>query len=118
MRQARPNRLVPNALVTSLLLLAAVSAPPGHADSYDRNVSIVNRTSTTLVQFYSANASAGGWGYERLRGTVIPPGGSLSLNFEDGTGQCRFHFKAVFANGQEKQNRNVDVCQQRAFRFQ
>ncbi len=92
-------------------------ALPSSADSYNRHVNIFNNTQSTLVQFYGVSSSRGGWGNERLRGSAIAPGGSLNLNFDDGSGQCSFKFKAVFANGTEKTNRSVDVCQSSSYRF-
>jgi hypothetical protein len=102
-------------IAVAAMALLAVAAGRAGADSFDRTVRIVNGTGATLVQLYGT--SGGGWGSNRLRGGAIPPGGASTVNFDDGSGQCRFNVKAVFANGSEMQNNNIDVCQTRSFQF-
>ena len=88
---------------------------PALADSYDRTVAIVNGTGATLVQIYGT--AGGGWGANRLRSGAIAPGASATISFEDGSGECRFNVKAVFADGTEKLNNDIDVCQTRRLQF-
>jgi hypothetical protein len=99
--------------VLTALAVAFFAMTTSNADSYSRNVTIINGTSATLVQFYGS--AGGGWGHNRLGGAAIAPGGRQSINFDDGSGNCRFNFKSVFANGSERQSQNIDVCQTSSF---
>ena len=48
---------------------------------------------------------------------MLPTGSSVNINFDDGTGYCTFDFKAVFSDGDEVIQPNVDVCTIGTFTF-
>jgi hypothetical protein len=39
------------------------------------------------------------------------------INFDDGTGYCKFDFKAEFSDGDEVVKNGIDVCEISSFRF-
>jgi hypothetical protein len=39
------------------------------------------------------------------------------INFDDGTGYCKFDFKAEFSDGDEVVKHGIDVCEISSFRF-
>lgn len=78
--------------------------------SANRNVTIVNNTSSAITRFYGSNAGADSWEEDILGADVLPAGSSVSINFDDGSGYCHFDFKAIFNNGSSLIDRNVDVC--------
>lgn len=76
----------------------------------DRHVTIVNNTNVAMREFYGSNAGADTWEEDILGRDVLPAGSSVKINFDDGTGYCKFDFKAVFADGSSLVDPNVDVC--------
>ncbi|MBI4225477.1 MAG: hypothetical protein HY617_04110 [Candidatus Sungbacteria bacterium] len=79
-------------------------------DSHDRHVLVINRTSYTMVRFHASNRSRGGWEEDILGNDVLRPGYQVRVNIDDGSGYCRYDFRAVFNNGQEIVRYDVDVC--------
>jgi hypothetical protein len=41
---------------------------------------------------------------------VLPSGERVTIDIDDGSGACRFDFRAVFADGDEAVKGNVNVC--------
>jgi hypothetical protein len=88
----------------------ATAAAPASADELDRRVNFINRSNTTLTQLYVSNHDTGGWGEDQLGLSVIGAGEYYRLDVDDGSGQCRFDIKAVFADGHVNTRMNVNVC--------
>lgn len=82
----------------------------GSAYAADRRVSVINNTSYTLERLYGSNVDTGSWEDDIFRSGVLLPGYRVNVNFDDGTGHCRFDLKAVFSNGAVVVRRNVNVC--------
>jgi len=97
-------------LAISSLALAACDAGTTSGGGYDRHVMVVNNSSATVTQFYGSNAGADSWEEDILGADVLPPGGSVNINFDDGSGYCTFDFKAVFADGTSAVESGIDVC--------
>jgi hypothetical protein len=95
------------ACICVLLGLSSV----GRAMPYDRHVTLVNGSQETIVEFHASNVRTTSWRWDRLGAYVLPPGSSVRLNLDDGTGYCRFDFKTVMADGQVIIRNNVDVCE-------
>jgi hypothetical protein len=69
-----------------------------------------NNTRTTIERVYISAASDTNWGDDRLgRTQTIPAGASHRFNFT-GFSECVFDIKVVFADGDESEKRNVDLC--------
>ena len=77
----------------------------------NRWVTIVNRTGYTIVEFYSTNVNASSWGNDVLGSRVVRHGGQIDINFDDGSGQCLFDFRAIFNDGDVLEASNVNVCE-------
>lgn len=102
-------------LVTALLcglsaLTLTACVEESSTSSADRHVIIVNNTNLPITRFYGSNAGADTWEEDILGTDVLPPGSSVRINFDDGSGYCTFDFKAVFSNGQSVVQTDVDVC--------
>ena len=78
--------------------------------SIDRSVTLVNNSGSTITQFFGSNTGQSSWEEDILGNGVLPPGGSVNINFNDGSGACSFDFKAVFADGSSAVESNIDVC--------
>jgi len=89
---------------------AAASTGGSSADEWNREVGLVNDTKETIYYIYWSNTGASGWGDDRLGNDVLLSGDSWNVTVDDGSGACRFDFKAVTAGGREIERRDVNVC--------
>ena len=100
-------------LITALA--AIVAAAP--ATALDRRVQIHNETSRAIVAFYGSHSGLAPSTENLLGEAVIPAGASVILDFDDGSGYCRFGFRAVFDDGVELERPSVNVCEVATFRY-
>ncbi len=77
----------------------------------DRRVQVVNGSGSTVREFYASNISRNSWEEDILGQDVLLPGRSVSINIDDGSGACRFDFRAILADGRALEQRDVNVCQ-------
>lgn len=88
----------------------ATDARSGSADDWNREVSLVNDTKETIFYLYWSNTGASGWGDDKLGSDILSAGQQWNVTVDDGSGACRYDFKAVTASGREIERRNVNVC--------
>ncbi len=98
-------------------IAAAGLANPTSVQALDWRVRVVNDTSRTIVGFYGVNVDESGWGANRLGADVLPAGGSIVIDFDDGGGYCRFRFRAVFDDAVELVRPSVNVCEVGTYRY-
>jgi len=91
-----------------------VSTP---ALALNRWVELFNHTDYSLVQFFASNQDDPDWGHDRLGKHIIWPGDSISRLIDDGSGYCRYDFKAVFEDGDVLTEYGVNVCGIYEFRY-
>lgn len=96
-------------------VLALLASDPAAAE--DRRVKVINETSYTVVEFYGSNAGSRSWEEDVLGEDVLLPGQSVIVNFDDGSGYCRFDFLARFEDGDEVEKHDIDVCEIGVFRL-
>lgn len=96
-------------LFTAALMLAGSLAYPALAE--DRRVEIVNETGFTMTHFYGSNKKSDSWEEDILGDDVLASGRSVVINFDDGTGYCVFDFRAVFEDGDEVVDTDINVCE-------
>lgn len=109
-----------SAIRTTILLvvLTLTGLASGTASAQeDRRVRIINETNHTIVRFFGSNAGTTDWEEDILGDDVLAPGQSVVINFDDGTGYCKFDFKAEFDDGDEVVKHGIDVCEISSFRF-
>jgi hypothetical protein len=87
------------------------------AEALDRRLRIVNDSHVDIVGFYGVNVDIQGWRESMLGDDILPAGGSIVLNFDDGSGYCRYRFRAVFADGIELERKSVNVCEVGTYRY-
>src|SRR5579885_3484407 len=109
-------RLAIAAFATTLTLAGSALAA-GSGDNQDRHVRVINETERTMVHFYASNVSVDSWEEDILGSDVLKPGQDVMINIDDGTGHCKYDFKAVFSDGKELVKRNVNVCEITSFRY-
>jgi hypothetical protein len=101
-------------LAAAGLLLSSVLVPAWAAN---RHVDIVNATGKPMVEFYASNAGTDDWEEDILGQDILQDGESFDADIDDGTGACKFDFKAVFQDGSSRVRRGVDVCSISTFTY-
>jgi hypothetical protein len=110
------NGFVRAALLGALAL--AVSGTSAFAsDGYNREVRIYNHTGEDIIWFYGSRTSTSSWEEDILGSDILPAGSSVLIDFDDGTGACRFDFKAEFADGDAEFAWNQIVCRISSYTF-
>jgi hypothetical protein len=106
-------KIVRFAAFLSVLSLLFLHATPIGAAQEDRRVKIINDSSRSVYHLYISNIDTDRWG-EDLLGILetIGPNRYRVFNVDDGTGHCRFDFKAVMEDRSEAVRRNLNVCTQ------
>lgn len=100
------------ALASALFLGAA--AP---VSALDRRVRIVNETGFAIVRFFGSNTGTDDWQEDILGEDVLPSGASVIINFDDGTGYCKYDLRAVFDDGDVVTQTDVNICEVGSFTF-
>lgn len=98
---------------TALALSACVdttNASSSNGVVADRRVVISNATGRTIWRFYGSRSSTSSWEEDILGSNVLSNGGSVNIDFDDGTGACIFDLKAEFRDGSSLVQSGVDVC--------
>jgi hypothetical protein len=95
--------------------LCALIAGPALAE--DRHVKLINETDHTIVQFYASNVGQNDWEEDILGSDMLKPGGAVTVNIDDGTGYCKYDFKAVFSDGDVLVRHGIDVCETSVYRY-
>lgn len=101
-------------IAVSAAVLIALAQPVA---ALDRRVRVVNSSSADIVGFFGVTVDSRGWDESLLGDDILPVGGSVVLNFDDGSGYCRYRFRAVFADGVELERLSVNVCEVGTYRY-
>jgi len=99
-----------------MLLVVSGAALTDTAAALDRRVRIVNDSGQEIVAFYGAARGAPGADENRLA-EALPPGGSAIVSFDDGSGYCRYNFRAVFGDGISLERSGINVCEVGTYRY-
>jgi len=83
----------------------------------NRQVTIVNNTGFGIVNFYGSNTGTNDWQEDILGQDILPSGSQVTINFNDGSGYCKFDLKAVFDDGDEVVQEDVNICEVGTFTF-
>lgn len=101
------------ALAAAALLSSLATA----AYAEDRHVTIINETGHTIVRFYASNVERGSWEEDILGQQVLKPGQSVRVNVDDGSGHCKFDFRADFEDGDKLVRNGINVCEVSSYRY-
>lgn len=99
------------------LAVAAILVSPVLAETVDRRVRIVNDSRHDIVGFHGSYVGVRDWGESLLGADILSAGAAIVLDFEDGSGYCRFRFRAVFDDGLEVVRESVNVCELGTYRY-
>lgn len=98
--------------VSVLVLGVALTQPARKANAEeDRRVEIINHASRPIYHLYISNVDEDRWGPDQLGlYETITPDHYRIFNVDDGTGHCRYDFKAVLSDGRYAVIHNLNVC--------
>ena len=102
--------------VAAAALLAGAAASTV-AFAADRRVNIVNKTGLVMTHFYASNSGTDSWEEDILGRDTLADGETVQVDINDGSGACKFDFKAVFENGASLERQGIDVCQVSSFTY-
>jgi hypothetical protein len=106
-----PNSIFP-LLITAGLAAGALTACAA-SGGQDRQVRILNQTSSPVRRLYVENEDRGVTGQNQLAfDDSIKIDHSLTLVMDDGTGQCFFDLKAVLADGRSIIRLKFNACEE------
>lgn len=102
---------------SAVLAALVIAGTTTFADAANRHVDIVNNTGMSLTHFYASRTGTRDWEEDILGKAVVENGETFDINIDDGTGSCKFDFKAVFESGAESIKNNIDVCEISTFTY-
>ena len=77
----------------------------------------MNDTNFTIVRFYGSNKGSDSWEEDILGSDVLSPNSSVSIDFDDGSGYCKFDFRAEFDDDDVVIKKNIDICEIGTFTY-
>lgn len=99
------------------LALVILAAGTITAEALDRRMKIINNSSMAIREFYASNTGTNNWEEDILGVNVLAPGESVIINIDDGSGYCKFDFKAIGEDGREAIAGDINVCEMETFTF-
>ena len=105
------------ATIGLLILVQAIVMMTSSAYALDRRVRIVNNTGYTIERFYASSVGQDSWEEDILGKNVLRSGSSVVINIDDGTGYCKYDFRAVFDDGDVLEKSGVNVCEIGTFTY-
>jgi hypothetical protein len=106
-------KIITTLAAAGFLAVSAFSA----ASAANRHVDIVNDTGMTMSEFYASATGTDDWEEDILGSDTLVAGEVFDIDIDDGTGACKFDFKAVFTDGSSHVRRSVDVCSISTFTY-
>ena len=107
-------KIITSLTVAGFLAVSAFSP----ANAANRHVDIVNDTGMTMAEFYASATGADDWEEDILGSDTLANGEVFDVDIDDGSGACKFDFKAVFTDGSSHVRRAVNVCSISTFTYQ
>jgi hypothetical protein len=102
---------------SAALALAILALGVVQASALDRRVRINNNSSYDIIEFYASNTGSNSWQEDILGKDILPAGSSVMINIDDGTGYCKYDFRAVFEDSDEVTSTDNNVCELSDFSF-
>ena len=97
--------------VAAALAAATTVALPSVAFAEDLTFQLTNRSSFTIVQFFTSPASTDNWEEDVFGEGVFPSGNTVPVTVADGSDQCVYDMKFVPEGADEFVVEGIDLCQ-------
>ena len=110
---------IKKAMIASALSVPVALSMTSSALAAKSNFEVRNNTSVNLEYLYISESSLSEWGNDTLGPTqIIAPGGSVVINFANPSPNvCFYDILATFADGDEVEGMQVDVCENDWYEF-
>lgn len=99
------------------MLASCVALSASSAWAADRRVRVNNQTSVDIVAFFASNKGENSWQEDILGSEILTSGSSVTINIDDGSGYCKYDFRAVFADGDDLIKYDNNVCEMSEFNY-
>ncbi|MGA0603497.1 hypothetical protein ACO2Q3_22505 [Caulobacter sp. KR2-114] len=96
-------------VVVAFAAAAVFAASATSAAAADRRVVVVNDTNHTMTNLYASSVRDSRYHGDWLGRSVLRPGESMVVDFNDGSGACLMDVKGVFSDHTSATNR-YNVC--------
>jgi hypothetical protein len=93
-----------------LALAFALSTAALPAFAEDLVFTLVNKSSSDLSEFYASPPGVDDWEEDILGVDVLESGRRVRITIADGRRRCRYDLRFVFDDGDEIDERKVDLC--------
>jgi hypothetical protein len=94
-----------------------IAAGVSDVSALDRRVRIINDSAYDIHEFYASSVGVTSWEEDILGRDILRSGTTLVINIDDGTGYCKYDFRAVFEDGDEAVTEGVNVCEISEFTY-
>ena len=108
------RKIVMAAVVLAVASVVPVSAFAGKGDLVFK---MKNKTSAVLTEFYASPPGTEDWEEDILGQDVLEPGESVRITIGDQRQDCRYDLKGVFEDGEEVEQRKVNLCDTEVYEF-
>lgn len=98
-------------LALAAFAAATLLAPAAANAQASQNFALVNRSGAQIDEVYVSASNRDSWGRDILGDGVMPSGTRRNITFPRGTTACDFDIRVVFAAGQRRETRGVNLCE-------
>jgi hypothetical protein len=100
---------LPVLAMVAAVAMVALGSQVARAD--ERDFTLVNNSSSTIVELYVGPSSSDDWGSDILGAQVLGPGQQVNIYFTRfNAGQCIYDLKVVLDDGSSASLYGVDLC--------
>ncbi|AGT08480.1 hypothetical protein [Paracoccus aminophilus] len=98
-----------NSIFVPIMIAACLFVSAANAEN--RVITFTNNTQTSVEALYGSTVEVDSWQEDLLGDTTLAAGEAIDVDFDDGSGDCRFDFKALFSDHTDGYLKDVDVCE-------
>ncbi|AXS42555.1 hypothetical protein D1F64_10465 [Breoghania sp. L-A4] len=96
------------------LLSGGLAAP---AAAEDLLLVLQNTSSVTITEFYTSPADVDEWEEDVFADGVLPSGNEVEVTISDGRTQCVYDIRIITDDGDDIEDRGVDLCETGTYTF-
>ncbi|WP_295620301.1 hypothetical protein [Chamaesiphon sp. GL140_3_metabinner_50] len=111
------SKLFQYSIATLVLSAATGSMNLSSALAGRQNFTIVNRTSSDIINLYVSPVNTNSWEEDVFGSDYLPSGNQIEVNFGNSTQGCYYDLKAVLRNGSIGEGRSLNLCQLEKYTF-
>lgn len=103
--------IIRSVTLASISLALALTAFSNPAMAEDLELTLNNRSSYVVVEFYASPSDVGDWEEDILGADVLGSDESIEITIADGRTQCAYDLRFVFDDGDVLDKGSVDLCE-------